>query len=98
MILICIALFLMPFGAWADDRLVRLAVPQELVQSGLFKHILPRFSIIAIINTSWQSCRCQVKRMISIKLCACVGEFIYRRFKRMDNRIHTCPNCKIMRE
>ena len=45
MILICIALFVMPFGAWADDRLVRLAVPQELVQSGLFKHILPRFTL-----------------------------------------------------
>ncbi|WP_372885365.1 c-type cytochrome [Shimia sp.] len=29
----------------ADDRLVRLSAPAELVETGLLKHILPRFSL-----------------------------------------------------
>ena len=31
--------------ARADDRLVRLAAPAELVESGFLKHLLPRFSL-----------------------------------------------------
>lgn len=38
-------LLLLTSAARADDRLVRLFVPQNLVDSGLTKHILPRFSL-----------------------------------------------------
>ncbi|SPF81679.1 hypothetical protein [Pseudoprimorskyibacter insulae] len=36
---------LMPLGAMADDRLVRLRVPDALVETGALKYILPRFSL-----------------------------------------------------
>lgn len=36
---------LLPTFASADDRLVRLFAPAPLVESGLLKHILPRFSL-----------------------------------------------------
>jgi hypothetical protein len=35
----------LPVSALADDRLVRVAVPEVLLDSGLMKHILPRFSL-----------------------------------------------------
>lgn len=40
----CIALWLPRVGL-AEDRLVRLYAPQALVDSGLLKHALPRFSL-----------------------------------------------------
>lgn len=36
---------LLPIGAQAEDRLVRLHAPEALVETGLLKHILPRFSL-----------------------------------------------------
>ena len=36
---------LLPISALADERLVRLYAPPELVETGLLKHILPRFSL-----------------------------------------------------
>ncbi len=36
---------LLPVTLWADDRLVRLHAPPELIDTGLLKHILPRFSL-----------------------------------------------------
>lgn len=38
-------LLLLPLTAVAEDRLVRLYVPQGLAETGLLKHILPRFSL-----------------------------------------------------
>ncbi|MGH1412548.1 MAG: hypothetical protein ACRBB0_03585 [Pelagimonas sp.] len=38
-------LLALPLGAAAEDRLVRLYAPDGLVETGLFKHILPRFSL-----------------------------------------------------
>ncbi|WP_299922009.1 hypothetical protein [uncultured Pelagimonas sp.] len=43
--LFIILLLLVPLAAAAEDRLVRLYAPQGLVETGLFKHILPRFSL-----------------------------------------------------
>jgi mono/diheme cytochrome c family protein len=40
-----LCLWLAPLAASAEDRLVRLAAPPALVESGLFGHILPRFSL-----------------------------------------------------
>jgi len=40
-LLLCAA----PLAALADDRLVRLAAPQALVDTGLFDYALPRFSL-----------------------------------------------------
>jgi hypothetical protein len=42
-VLTCMLVF--PFALWADDRLVRLHAPEALVETGLLKHILPRFSL-----------------------------------------------------
>ncbi|WP_162798461.1 cytochrome c [Sulfitobacter sp. SK012] len=39
-ILVCL-----PLGAWADDRLVRLYAPVELIETGVMRHILPRFTL-----------------------------------------------------
>ncbi|WGW05549.1 cytochrome c family protein [Tropicibacter oceani] len=51
-ILICLAL-LVPFTAQAqEERLVRLAAPEALHQSGLLKHILPRFSLKTQVRVS----------------------------------------------
>ncbi len=45
-IILCVAaLCLLPFGALAEDRLVRLYAPDALTQTGLLKHILPRFTL-----------------------------------------------------
>lgn len=35
----------LPIGAWANERLVRLYVPDTLIETGLMRHILPRFSL-----------------------------------------------------
>lgn len=35
----------LPHMAFADDRLVRLYAPETLVETGLLRHILPRFSL-----------------------------------------------------
>ena len=43
--LIVILVLVLPLQALADDRLVRLAAPQALVETDLFKYILPRFSL-----------------------------------------------------
>jgi len=43
-VLIYVCLSFAPI-ARADDRLVRLAAPAELVESGFLKHLLPRFSL-----------------------------------------------------
>lgn len=40
-LLLCAA----PLGAAADDRLVRLAAPEALVDTGVFRNILPRFTL-----------------------------------------------------
>lgn len=40
-----IVLICLGFPAIAEDRLVRLEVPQTLIDSGLIKHMLPRFSL-----------------------------------------------------
>ncbi len=40
-----VVLVFLPGSLWADDRLVRLHAPLALVESGLLKHILPRFSL-----------------------------------------------------
>ena len=40
-----VILMCLPGALWADDRLVRLHAPDALVESGLLKHILPRFSL-----------------------------------------------------
>ena len=40
-----IVMLLIPGAAWAEDRLVRLHAGSVLVDSGLLKHILPRFSL-----------------------------------------------------
>ena len=42
---ILLAMWLLPVMALADDRLVRLHAPQVLIETGLLKHILPRFSL-----------------------------------------------------
>lgn len=45
-ILFIIAMLIaLPLSAVAEDRLVRLAAPQVLVDTGVFKYILPRFSL-----------------------------------------------------
>lgn len=36
---------LLPFRAFADDRLVHLYAPEILIDSGLLKHIAPRFTL-----------------------------------------------------
>ena len=40
-----VLLIFWPGALWADDKLVRLYAPEPLIDSGLFKHILPRFSL-----------------------------------------------------
>lgn len=42
---VILALTLLPMAAQADDRLVRLYAPEALVETGLLKFILPRFSL-----------------------------------------------------
>lgn len=43
---LCILLIcLTPLGAAAEDRLVRLSAPDMLVDTGLFRNILPRFTL-----------------------------------------------------
>lgn len=44
-VLLMIMMVLWPLGALAEDRLVRLYAPVDLVDSGLMRHILPRFSL-----------------------------------------------------
>lgn len=38
-------LIMLPMGALSDDKLVRLYAPPSLIETGLLKHILPRFSL-----------------------------------------------------
>lgn len=38
-------MLLLPMQALAEDRLVRLSAPQALIDTGVFKYILPRFSL-----------------------------------------------------
>lgn len=38
-------IWMVPIGAAADDRYFRLSAPGALVESGLLKHLLPRFSL-----------------------------------------------------
>ncbi len=40
-----VVLICLPGAVWADDRLVRLHADPALSESGLLKHILPRFSL-----------------------------------------------------
>ena len=40
-----IVLVCLPGALWADDRLVRLYAPEPIFESGVLKHILPRFSL-----------------------------------------------------
>lgn len=44
-LLVLIFVLLAPLQALAEDRLVRLAAPQALTETGVFKYILPRFSL-----------------------------------------------------
>ncbi|WP_204114445.1 hypothetical protein [Shimia biformata] len=44
-ILVCLLFVLGPGAAVADDRLVRLSAPDVLVQTGVLKFILPRFTL-----------------------------------------------------
>ena len=44
-ILMIVVFLTLPIPVWADDRLVRLYAPPALVETGLMKHILPRFSL-----------------------------------------------------
>ncbi|MFD0979164.1 hypothetical protein [Tropicimonas aquimaris] len=44
-LLFCSVLLLPPAAGRADEKLVRLYVPPELVETGLMQHILPRFSL-----------------------------------------------------
>ncbi len=43
--IVTVLILCLPLTAWAEDRLVRLYAPQALVETGLMKHILPRFSL-----------------------------------------------------
>ncbi|WP_371229704.1 hypothetical protein [Roseovarius sp. 2305UL8-3] len=43
-VLTCV-LICLPLGALADDKLVRLHVPQALAETGVLSYILPRFSL-----------------------------------------------------
>ena len=43
--LVLLIVLVLPPAARADDRLVRLHAPQALQDSGLFRHILPRFTL-----------------------------------------------------
>lgn len=43
--LLIICLTCLPAALWADDRLVRLHAPDALVESGVLKYALPRFSL-----------------------------------------------------
>jgi hypothetical protein len=45
MILMILIVVCQPARAWADDRLVRLYAPVELTETGMMRHILPRFSL-----------------------------------------------------
>ncbi|WP_235862269.1 hypothetical protein [Roseovarius litorisediminis] len=45
MALVIVATGLMPALARADDRTFRLSVPDALIETGLMKHLLPRFSL-----------------------------------------------------
>ena len=44
-VVVVLTLCLMPIGAQANDRLVHLYAPDALVETGLLKYILPRFSL-----------------------------------------------------
>lgn len=44
-ILVVLTLCLLPFTAQANDRLVRVYAPEPLIETGLLKYILPRFSL-----------------------------------------------------
>lgn len=39
------SLLMLPFAAIAEDRLVRVYAPEVLIETGLFKFIVPRFSL-----------------------------------------------------
>ncbi|KAJ57161.1 hypothetical protein ACMU_01315 [Actibacterium mucosum KCTC 23349] len=43
--LVSLCLIWVAAGAWADDRVLRLSAPEALTETGLLKHILPRFSL-----------------------------------------------------
>ena len=45
MLLMILIVVLLPIGAWANERLVHLYVPDALVETGLMRHILPRFTL-----------------------------------------------------
>ncbi|MEO0992005.1 MAG: hypothetical protein AAFX00_13795 [Pseudomonadota bacterium] len=40
-----VLLVFLPGALWADDRLVRLHAPAELIETGVLRHMLPRFSL-----------------------------------------------------
>lgn len=44
-VFLMIMMVVWPLGVMAEDRLVRLYAPVDLVESGLMRHILPRFSL-----------------------------------------------------
>lgn len=55
-VLTALMIFLFPLMAQADERLVRLYAPAALIETGLFKHAMPRFSLktqvrVEIVNT-----------------------------------------------
>lgn len=43
--ILIIVMLVLPFQAIANDKLVRVFAPETLVETGLLKHILPRFSL-----------------------------------------------------
>lgn len=45
LLFLIVMLTALPLAAAAEDRLVRLAAPQALIDTGVFKYILPRFSL-----------------------------------------------------
>lgn len=44
-LLLALVWALSPLSVWADDRQVHLHAPDVLIETGVFKHILPRFSL-----------------------------------------------------
>ncbi|MBO9463740.1 hypothetical protein J7443_00735 [Tropicibacter sp. R15_0] len=45
MVLLILIVLTLPLGAAAQDRLTRLYAPEALIETGLLRHILPRFSL-----------------------------------------------------
>jgi ABC-type tungstate transport system permease subunit len=45
MLLMIIIVIHLPVASWANDRLVRLYAPDTLIETGMMRHVLPRFTL-----------------------------------------------------